>query len=470
MDAWLASTPVVAFTGRKPDVYQHRHSYQEVDHRLLYESITKFNVDAGDPQTLPVLLRQAFREVTNGRPRPAHIDVTNHMGRDAELAHFDDDVVVDASPARVPAVRPTAPIELVDTAAAALTGASRPVIVAGRGAYISDAGAAIRALCRQADVPVVTTPDGKTLIDETDPLWAGVVGLYGMDCANRTVMAADLVVFIGTTASDQATCDWTVPLPSTPVIQIDIEPTELGRNYPNTIGLPGDAAAVVGQLLDATAPMERPIWRQQVAAYVAHTLTEYQVATRTDAQPISPARLCAEVTAALPHNAVLVADTGYSAVWSATMIRVRPGQKYLRAAGSLGWAFPAAIGAQCALPDRPVICFTGDGAMLYHLGELETAARYDIPVTVVVNNNCALAQCSTDLKQVHAGDPAGAARHFGLSDVNLAGIATHLGCQGLRVTAPEDLDRALADAIASRRPTLVEVMTDPHILVPPHLS
>lgn len=185
-----------------------------------------------------------------------------------------------------------------------------------------------------------------------------------------------------------------------------------------------------------------------------------------DSAPISPARLCAEVNKVLPDDAVLVSDTGYSAVWSATMIKMKQSQQYYRAAGSLGWAFPASLGIKCGLPERPVVCFTGDGAMYYHLGELETAARYNIPVVVVINNNQVLAQCSGDLKQVHKDSENKGAHHFTFTDVNFSKVAGDLGCNGMRVTKAEEIGAAIEKALASGRPSVVEVVTDKNIIVP----
>ena len=465
-DAWLANSPVIAITGKNSPKYQYRNCNQEADHRIIYEGITKFNADASDPEQLPMLLRQCFREVTTGKPRPAHIDVTNQMARIAELADIQEPVSIEETYKVYPAFRPAASCESVAEAAKAIDEAKKPILVVGRGAIISGAKAEIVQLAKKADIPVVTSPDGKTIIDENDELWSGIVGNYGMDCANRSVMDADLVIFIGTQAADQTTLDWNVPKPEVKVVHVDIEASELGKNYPDTIGLLGDAKIVSKQLAEKVNEKKRPEWRAQVAAYVKDTLDRYEAMKNVDSAPISPARLCAEVNKVLPDDAVLVSDTGYSAVWSATMIKMKQSQQYYRAAGSLGWAFPASLGIKCGLPERPVVCFTGDGAMYYHLGELETAARYNIPVVVVINNNQVLAQCSGDLKQVHKDSENKGAHHFTFTDVNFSKVAGDLGCNGMRVTKAEEIGAAIEKALASGRPSVVEVVTDKNIIVP----
>ena len=164
---------------------------------------------------------------------------------------------------------------------------------------------------------------------------------------------------------------------------------------------------------------------------------------------------------------MLVADTGYSGIWTATMVELKhPGQSYLRAAGSLGWAFPAALGAQCAVPERPVICFSGDGAFYYHLPELETARRRNLPVVVVVNNNSAFGQGLPGVRALYGdaeGDPDEIIR-FGPTD--FAEIARAFGVEGIRVERPDQIRGALERAIAMRAPVVVDVVTDAECRAP----
>jgi acetolactate synthase-1/2/3 large subunit len=181
----------------------------------------------------------------------------------------------------------------------------------------------------------------------------------------------------------------------------------------------------------------------------------------SDTVPIRPERLCRELTQALPADAILVSYTGYSAIWTGTLVRLtEPGQTYLRAAGSLGWAFPAALGAQCAAPGRPVVCFTGDGGFLYHLSELETASRYGIQAVTVVNNNSGLAQAIPGIRRAYGQRPGDRQSLYHFRDVNYAHIAREMGCLGLRVEHPVEIASALQEALASGRPAVVDVVTD----------
>lgn len=465
-EAWLANSPVIALTGKKTPVYQYRGSYQEADHRLLYEGITKFNADVVESEQLSTVLRQLFREAVTSKPRPVHADLTNHTGRTIEVGSVSDKIYVEERYTKYPAFRPAADQESVEKAVEEIMNAKKPVIVIGRGAAISGAGEEIYALANKADIPVVTSPDGKALIDENDDLWCGIVGGYGMDCANKVVRDADLVIFIGTQTGDQTTFDWKVPSTDTRVIQLDIDPTELGRNYPNSIGLLGDAKVVVTQLLEKADSQKREEWREKAKAYVQETLAQYLVHQTSDNTPMRPERLCYEISKALPDDAVVVADTGYSAVWSATMLRMKPGQKYFRAAGSLGWSYPASLGVKCAAGDRPVICFTGDGAFYYHMNEMETAVRNGINTVTIINNNHALVQCRLDLSLVYKDEPEKIEPRYCYPEIDFSKIAETYGCWAKRVTDWKEVGPAIEEALAAGKPAIIDVVTDRSAEVP----
>jgi acetolactate synthase-1/2/3 large subunit len=469
-DAFLACSPVIAITGKKRPPFQYKNSYQEADHRLLYEGITKFNAEYTNEQQLPFLLRQCYRAAVTGKPRPVHLDLPNRMGRIAEMAEIKEPLYVEEIYKKFPAYRSAASEKLIASAVIAIKKSERPVIVAGRGASVSGAGPEIHGLAKKADIPVVTSPDGKTLINEYDSLWAGIVGDYGMDCANKTVARADLVIFIGTQTADQTTLNWTIPLPTVKTIQIDIDPSELGKNYPNCVGLLGDAKTVCAQLVQAVEDAKRPAWRQEAVSFVKVTLDEYQKLQVSDGAPIHPARLCNEISKALPDNAILFADTGFSAVWTATMLRMKSSQRYFRAAGSLGWAFPASLGAKCALLDIPVFCFAGDAAFFYHLSEMETALRYGIKTVTFINNNQILGQSSGGIKAVYKDDPSKAAARYQFLDLNLSKIAQDFGFAGIRVEKPGDIAGAITNAVQLDKPVIVEVMTDKNATVQPALK
>jgi acetolactate synthase-1/2/3 large subunit len=181
----------------------------------------------------------------------------------------------------------------------------------------------------------------------------------------------------------------------------------------------------------------------------------------SSAAPTRVERLCAEITRALPPDGILVADTGYSGIWTGTMIELNgAGQTYLRAAGSLGWSFPASLGAQCAAPGRKVLCFTGDGGFYYHLAELETARRCGIAVTVVVNNNSGFGQNLTGVRRIAGNRPGRGEELIRFGPTDFTAVARSFGVQGIRVERATDLAPALAAALEAREPMVVDVVTD----------
>ncbi len=461
-DPYLGHSPVIAITGRKKPIAQYRNAYQEILHGPMYDSVTKYNVNVDAVEQLPLMLCQAFREATAGAPRPVHLDLLGLTGEVIEAAEIEGGLAIEAQYARYPAFRPEPETKLVKEAANKLEDAGRPVIVAGGGAIASSAGPEIVGLAEKLSIPVATSNDGKGVIIDTHPLSVGVVGSYSCRSANQVVSEADLVLFVGCSTGDQVTNNWTLPGPTASVIQIDINPSELGRSYRNTLGLFGDAKITVRRLSELlNRDYKDTDWFKRARQLVKEWKDLIEPLRNSDARPIRTERLCKAVTDMLPADAVLVSDTGYSAVWSGTMIYItHPGQRYMRAAGSLGWAYPASLGAKCAAPDRPVICFTGDGGFWYHLAELETARRWGIKTVTVVNNNNALGQCVMAVDQAYGDRPGKREEVYGFEAIDFAEIARDIGCFGIRVESPDMISDALEEALAAGRPAVVDVVTD----------
>ena len=461
-DAYLGGSPVVAITGHRPLMHQYRHSYQEIAHAQPFSAVTKYSVVVDSVEQLPHLTRQAFREATSGAPGPVHLDFQGNSGELIVEAEGDLTVIGEATFARRPAFRPVPEPERVREAAQTLAGAQRPVIVAGGGVTASQAQQQVVQLAELLSIPVATSLNAKGAIPDDHPLSVGVCGSYSRWCANRVVAEADLVLFIGSHTGDQVTLNWKIPPAGTPVIQIDIDPSELGRSYPTQVALQGDARATLVQLIEALEPMAgRAGWVGRAQELVREWRDEVAPLAGSEAVPIRPERLCAELTKFLPSDALLVADTGHAGIWTGTMVDLnQPGQGYIRAAGSLGWGLSAALGAKCALPGRPVLCFTGDGGLWYHIAELETAARYGINAVIVVNNNHSLNQDKRGTEKVYEGYSGNSDEVWQFREVDFAHLAETMGCFGIRVDQPGQIQRALEQALASGRPALVDVVTD----------
>ena len=459
-DAHLGNSPVIAITGMKEPKLQYKNGFQEADHQKMFAGITKFNAIAYSSVQLGYLLRQSIREAMTGKPGPAHLDFMDRIGRMTELYDVDEPIFADEAFKSSPPYRLVPDSEMVDKAVEALNKAERPLILSGRGAVVSGAHDEVIEFARKGDIPVVTTPDGKAIIDENDPLWAGIIGEYGMACANKTASVADLVIIIGSNANDSTTHEWRCPPPETQVIHIDIATTEIGRNYPNTIGLAGDAKVTTGMLIEKMAAKTHEAWRSQVSGYFETNREVLENMMDAGNGLIQPARMVREINKALPDNAIIVSDTGHEAMFSNGILRLKPTQNYFRCAGSLGWPYPASLGMKCGNPDRPVVAFIGDGGFFYYLGEMETAVRAGIATVTVVNNNGGLGLCAKNVNDLYVDDPERGVENYKFSPVNFSEAAKAFGCESIRVTEAEDIAPAIEKGLQSGKPTIVEVITD----------
>ena len=469
-DPFLACSPIIALTGGPSAETRNRHTYQQIQDAPLFKPVTKYSARVDVVGRMPDVLRQAFREATTGTPGPVHVELQGHFGEiEKECAALE--IVPEPQFGRVPPFRPQADRQSVADAMQLLAQANRPIMVAGGGVRVSGAGPELAALAEKLSIPVATSMNAKDVIPGDHPLSVGIPGSYSRKSANRAVLEADLVFFVGSRTGSQVTAKWRVPRPGTAVIQLDINPEELGRHYPNQISLNGDAKAVLGQLMDAaegSGTPSREDWVAQVQSFVAEWRREYHEVMHSDAVPMRPERLCRELTELMPSDTLLVVETGHSGMWTAGMVDLNhPEQGYIRAAGSLGWGLPAALGAKLALPDRPVLLFSGDGGFWYHLAEIETAVRWGINAVLLINNNRAFSQTIHGYTAAYGGELSG--RHedvWRLSDVDFAQIAESMGAKGLRVQKPAELAGALEQAFTADRPCVVEVIADTYALAP----
>ncbi len=471
-DAYMAGSPLIAISGGPPVHAQYRNGYQEVQDLSQFDAVTKSNVRVDEVSRLPDLLRQAFRNATTGTPGPVHLQVRGPHGN-SSYAKAELDLIQEPRFGQTPAFRPVADAESIQDALDLLAKAERPIILAGGGVPFSGAAAEVMALAERLQIPVATSLNGKGTINEQHPLSAGVVGSYSRECANRAMCEADVVFFVASRTGGQTTVDWKVPKKGTTVIQLDIEAQELGRTYPNTVSLAGDAKATLAAMLDkapAAAPPGRDAWTKRIAELVAEWHGKFDDKLHSDAVPIRPERICQDISDVLPEDGFVVCDTGHSGMWCGAMVELtKPGQRLIRAAGSMGWGFPGAMGVKCAHPDKAVVCFTGDGAFYYHIGELETAARFGINLVVVVNNNTALNQEIPLWDKVYPNGDATGARTEDLwkfENIDFCAVAKSLGCEGIRVEQPGELKGALQRALAMNKPVVIDVISDVKAFAP----
>jgi len=461
-DPYLGHSSVIAFTGRHVAQMQYKNAYQEVEHTPLFRPVTKFSGQMEVIEQMPHLIRQAFREATTGTPRPVHVDVAGFTGDAITPLEVNESVTADVVHQKFPAFRPRADASLLAQCKLSIQQASKPVIVVDRGAMISGAKEALKQFAIKIDAPVVTTLDAKSIMVESDPYYRGTVGLYGRSCTNHIVDESDLVIYLGSNTSDHTTGNWKLPRVGTPIIHVDLDPVELGRNYTHTLSVQSDIRSFLIDLSSDMEQLEHTEWLTYSAGLLQAWRDEMQAEWRRNELPIRPQRICADLTRLLPHDAILVADTGYSALWTGNHVELRhEDQTYIRAAGSLGWSFPASIGAKAAAPHRTVVCFTGDGGFAYHLPELETAKRMGLSVIVIVNNNECLSQGLKNLNIAYAHrDEGRKSECYVYNKTDFAKIAQAYGCLGITVEKAEDFEQAFSQALKSNLPAVIDVKTE----------
>jgi acetolactate synthase-1/2/3 large subunit len=470
-DAWLAHSPLIAFTGGRDPQTKFRQVYQEVDDVPAFETVTKWNATVDAVERIPDMVRQAFRAAVSGTPGPVHLQFRGNEGQiDQEEADLEP--LCEPRFAQVPPFRPEPDPESLRAALTLLQEAGKPVIVAGGGVRASGAAAELVAFAEKLQIPVATSLNGKDSIPGSHPLSVGVVGTYSRESANCVVAAADLVLFVGTSAGGMTTHFWKVPRVGVAAIQIDIDPEALGRNYPLKVAVNGDAKTALRTMLGAADPSSaarREPWLATVRALGADYAAKFRDALASDAVPIRPERLCSELTRHTPEDAIVIVDTGHAGMWMGGMYDLKSqNQSYLRSAGHLGWAFPAGLGAKCACPDRPVLTFTGDAGLWYHIAEIETAVRWHIHAVTVVNNNGSGNQSKRGFDRAYGGAQTEQARElWTFRPMNFARLAEDMGALGLRVEKASDFAPALARALEAKRPAVIDVVTDIEALAPP---
>ncbi len=224
--------------------------------------------------------------------------------------------------------------------------------------------------------------------------------------------------------------------------------------------------------MDTSTGKNRENWVKECNRIVSTWYSDFDTLLKSDDVPIRPERLCSELTNLVPSDSLIVVDTGHAGMWMGGMFDITsPSQDYIRSAGHLGWAFPAALGAKCALPQRPVVCFTGDAGFWYHIAEIETAVRWNINSIIVVNNNSAGNQSKTGFDRAYGGTQTEEAKKmWNFTKVNFANIANEIGALGLRVEKAGQFAGALDQALEAKRPVIIDVVTDVDAIAPAAVS
>lgn len=472
VEALNAGTPMVVLVGDSHREHSWKNMTQESRQTEILRPAVKELLRVEVVARIPELVRRAFAVATSGRPGPVVIDVPEDI---AHGVHEFDEADFHAVPAHeaIPALRCRPDRAALAEAAALIAEARTPIVLAGGGVHLSDAAEALAAFSQALNLPVAHTLSGKGAIACTSGLSAGLFGRYDR-IANKLIEESDLIFVVGCKLGEIATKRFTVPPRGKRIVHLDLLPEEFGRTTDCALALWGDVGATLAELQDTLAPRAAAIHARQAgyAAEVERRMAAWRqdVGPRlhSDETPVNMARLLTELNRALPEDGILIADGGFAAHWGGLLFDTkRPGRAFVpdRGFASIGYGLPAAIGARAASATRPIFAITGDGGFNMMLGELETARRLKLDFTIIVVNNAAsgyikaLQHLMYGAEGYHASD---------LAETDYARIAEAMGVRGIRVERPDQLEAAIAEALAARGPVIMDVVVtrDPAKMLP----
>ena len=468
--AYADSTGVLVITGGPPTHMRGHGLLQELDRQVdngftdVAAAVSKRHWAPTRVDELPSVLHRAFSAMLTGRPGPAHVEVP--MDVQAESADVQLHDLAHRLPIGVPHPDPAA----IEAAAAVLAASERPVIVVGGGAITADACPEVLALAQAWSVPVVTTWNGKGAFPEDHELFAGAVGQTGTPVGNTVAASADVVVAIGCRFTDWSASSYaqgvSFSIPPAKLVHVDVDPHEIGKNYPVEVGICADAKPSVAALA-ATAPSSAP----ERADYLSELATlkedwETKLAGRRDSDrfPCTSQRPLGDLRAVMERDGIIVVGSGNTQGAVKQTFPVYEPRTHLTSGSfsSMGWAVPAAIGAKLAAPDRQVACVLGDGDFLMTMQEIAICATHQIPVVFVVQDN-------SGYMSIRGGQRKQTSRHvateFNRPDgspysPDFGAVATAFGLDSYVVGSPGELRGIFEKAFASANASVVVVPTD----------
>ncbi|HZQ73357.1 MAG TPA: thiamine pyrophosphate-binding protein [Burkholderiales bacterium] len=476
--AFLAITSNVPTSQMNRAPFQEIYKHNQADFPSVIRPVVKRAFQPTRVDMLPLALRQAFDTMVTGRPGPVNIDVPYNVYQE------EDDVEVPPASHVMGQLRPGASEDDLQRTIELLSEAVRPVLFIGHGATLSEAGPEITQLQQGYGIPVITSPNGMGCVPADDPLTLGFIGRNGAYPANQAGRHADLVLTIGTRFDDRSSSSWhpgySWNFPKTKLVHVDLDPQELGRNYPPTLGIIADAKVFAGQLLQALGAREQrgavPLkkqfleWRTEVEGWrkewEAYVRPNFSKATT----PLRPEFVVDALQKVLPDDAILTCDSGVHHNWFMQFWRPKRAQSMLNSWGysSMGFGVCSVMGAQLAAPERPCISVCGDGGFSMTPYVVATAVEYDLPCVWVVWNNFSWAAIR-DIQVGMFGD-----RQLGTYfeknkkpyNPDFAAWARACGADGVTVTKSEDLAGALQQAIRNKRPCVLDVHVDAEVRPP----
>ena len=462
-EAQGSSSPVISFTTDTPVSQDGRNVLTEMDQEALFAAVAKWSHRIKDPHTASDVIRRAIRVATSGRPGVSSIvlpeDVLESEMPDEPLYGVPDLLAC-------PSARLRPDPEAVVRAADLISNAGKPVIVAGGGVRSSGAWDELTMLAETMNIPVATSVNGKGSISEESAVSIGIVGGNGArPYANETLREADLMVLIGTRTNSVTTLNWTLPPKGQiNVVQIDIDPGQVGQNYRADASIVGDAKLVLKDLLEAvdvrtTNVQNRKAWLAELANRKQDYFDLAESRAAETGQPIKPQRVFSVLRRVLDPETVIVADPGTPTPFTGAEYPLKYAGRYTaipRAHGGLGFAIPGVVGAHFGAEGRRVVGLTGDGSFGFSVGELETISRLDLPIPIIHFNNSEFGWIK-ELQHLFHGE-----RYFSVdfNRVDYAAIARGFGLESIQVTDPDDVEHAIQTALDSGKPWFIDVVSE----------
>lgn len=442
--AYMDSSPVVAITCNVANPILGKDSFQEIDIAGISMPITKYNFIVKDVRELAGVLRRAFRIARSGRPGPVLVDITKDVTA-AETEYEPKNIAV-ASMQELPAA------EKLTEAVSLLRAAKKPCIMAGGGAILSEAAPALKRFAHKLDAPVCCTLMGQGAFDQNDTLYTGMVGMHGTKTSNYTVSDCDLLVVVGARFSDRVAGSPKQFAAKAKILQIDIDEAEVNKNIHVAAALIGDAGQILSCLAESLEQQHHREWLSEISRRKEQFPLQV-------GEGLTGPRVIRELDALTPDDAIIVTEVGQHQMWAAQHYSYRNPRTFLTSGGlgTMGFGLGAAIGAQSAMPDRVVVNVAGDGCFRMNMNELATVAREGLPLIELIVNNHALGmvrQWQTLFYEKRYSSTV-------LRDhVDYCKIAEAMGIRAYCVTSVEELRAALSEAVASRKPAVLDVRID----------
>ncbi len=462
--AYMDSSPLIVMTGQVPRAMIGNDAFQEADTTGITMPITKHNYLVTDERQLLRIIKEAFHIASTGRPGPVLID----LPRDVTMADIEFDY-----PEKVDLIGYKPKIKghpkQIKKAVDLIMQSERPIILAGGGVRLSNAHEEVLKLAETIPAFVVTTLMGKGAIPETHPLCLGFIGMHGTKYGNYAIMEADLIIAIGCRFSDRTVGRFSEFAPEAKIIHIDIDPAEIGKNVRVDVPIVGDAKLILQEMIKMIKTKQRKEWFDRVE----ELKRKYPLKYKRDENVIKPQFVIEKVYELAP-DAIVTTEVGQNQMWAAQYFKVKYPRQFITSGGlgTMGFGFPAAMGAQVAFPDKIVVDIAGDGSFLMNIQELATCVDYNIPVKVCILNNAYLGMVR-QWQQLFYRKRYSATR-LRYPELSFEKIAKGFGAVGMTVEKPSEVEDALKEAFEIDKPVVidfhVEVEENVFPFVPPGRS